>query len=141
MGCLDLWIILKSVDKMNLNSRQIECRHEIARIAKAMGVDPVWATAVAMVESSLGEAQVSQTGCVGVFQMSSIAMKDLHQEMAKQDDDVADIACGLAFLHLLLKRHGSIEKATEKFCSPADVSFYVPRVKSYMEVFSKEGGS
>lgn len=122
---------------MNLTSRQMECRHEIVRIAQAMGVDPVWATAVAMVESSLGEAQVSPTGCVGVFQMSSIAMKDLHQEMSKQNDDVADIACGLAFLHLLLKRHKTIEAATAKFCDPNDRDFYVNKVLGYMKVFEE----
>ena len=123
---------------MNLTTRQIECKHKIEQMCAAIGIDHVWPTAVAMVESSLGEAQVSPTGCRGVYQMSSIAMKDLWQEMAKQDDDVADIACGIAFLHLLFKRHGSIEKATEKFCDPNDRHFYLSRVLSYMEVFKGE---
>jgi len=100
-----------------------------------MGLDPAWALAVAMVESSLGEKQKSPTGCRGVFQMSAIAMKDLLQEMEKQDDDLIDIACGLAFLHLLLKRHKTMEAATAKFCDPNDRDFYVSRVVNYMEVF------
>lgn len=59
--------------------------------------------------------------------------------MAKQDDDIADIACGLAFLHLLKKRHGSIEAATEKFCDPNDRHFYLSKVIAYMDVFKQEG--
>jgi hypothetical protein len=116
----------------------MECRHNINRIAKTMGVDPVWATSIAMVESSLGEHQKSPTGCKGVFQMSSIAMKDLLEEMVKSDDDLIDIACGLAFLHLLLKRHGSIELATQRYCDPADRSFYLSKVLGYMQVFKEE---
>lgn len=121
---------------MRLLERQILTKQKIERVALALGVDPAWAVAVAMVESSLGDNQKSPTGCKGVFQMSSIAMKDLLQEMEKADDDTIDIACGLSFLHLLLKRHGSIEAATAKFCDPKDRSFYVPRVMEYKEVFA-----
>ena len=70
--------------------------------------------------------------------MSSIAMKDLSQEMAKYDDDLIDIVCGIAFLYLLLRRHKTIEEATAKFCDPADRSFYVNKVMSYMKVFNQE---
>lgn len=121
---------------MNLLTKQIETKNKIIKIATAMGVDPLWPVSIAMTESSLGERQKSPTGCVGVFQMSSIAMKDLLQEMKKSDDDVIDIACGLAFLHLLLKRHKTIELATEHFCNPYDINFYVPRVLDYMKEFS-----
>lgn len=117
---------------MNLTPRQREVLAKIRAGAVAMGLDPAWCAAVAMTESSLGESQKSATGCRGVFQMSGIAMKDLLQEMEKRDDDLIDIACGLAFLHLLLRRHGSIEAATAKFCDPADRDFYVERVKGYM---------
>ena len=120
---------------MNLTQRQVETKAKIVKIAEAIGVDPIWATSIAMVESSLGEYQRSATGCKGVFQMSSIAMKDLLQEMEKLDDDIIDITCGLTFLHLLLKRHKTIEHATEHFCDPNDRSFYLPRVMNYMEVF------
>jgi hypothetical protein len=123
---------------MNLLTKQIEVKEKITRIATAMGVDPVWAVSVAMVESSLGMNQKSPTGCKGVFQMSGIAMKDLLQEMEKADSERIDIACGLAFLYLLLKRHKTIEAATAKFCDPNDRNFYVSRVINYMEVF-KEG--
>jgi hypothetical protein len=120
---------------MNLLPRQTETMEKIRAVATALGVDPLWAIAVAMTESSLGEHQVSPTGCKGVFQMSSIAMKDLLQEMEKADDDMIDIACGVTFLRLLLKRHGTIEAATAKYCDPNDRSFYVSRVINYMEVF------
>ena len=120
---------------MNLLARQTEIMERIRKGAVAMGLDPAWCVAVAMTESSLGERQKSPTGCRGVFQMSGIAMKDLLQEMEKQDDDIVDIACGLAFLHLLLKRHKTVEAATAKFCDPNDRDFYVSRVVNYMEVF------
>jgi membrane-bound lytic murein transglycosylase MltF len=120
---------------MNLLPRQIETKEKIRKVAAVLGINPAWAVSVAMVESSLGEKQKSPTGCRGVFQMSSIAMKDLLQEMEKADDDLVDIACGLAFLRLLLKRHGTVEKATARFCDPDDRSFYVSKVINYMEVF------
>ena len=119
---------------MNLLESQKETAAKIERVAVALGVDPVWCKAVAMVESSLGIHQKSPTGCRGVFQMSSIAMKDLLLEMEKADDDLIDIACGVAFLHLLRKRHKTIEAATAKFCDPKDRGFYVDKVKQYMEV-------
>lgn len=120
---------------MNLLTRQSEVMARIRRVAEAIGINPEWAVAVAMVESSLGMNQKSPTGCKGVFQMSGIAMKDLLQEMEKSDDDLVDIACGCAFLWLLLKRHGSIAAATAKFCDPADRDFYVDKVMGYMKVF------
>uniref|UniRef100_A0A6M3K694 Putative transglycosylase n=1 Tax=viral metagenome TaxID=1070528 RepID=A0A6M3K694_9ZZZZ len=122
---------------MNLIIEQIDNKNKITAIAKVLGVDPVWATAIAMVESSLGTNQRSPTGCKGVFQMSSIAVKDLLQEMEKNDDDLIDIACGIAFLHLLLKRHKSIEEATAHFCDPADRGFYVDKVLAYMKIFKQ----
>jgi hypothetical protein len=120
---------------MNLLTRQAETRDKIRAVATAIGVKPEWVIAVAMVESSLGVNQKSPTGCRGVFQMSAIAMKDLLIEMEKADDDLIDIACGVAFLHLLLRRHKTIEAATAKFCDPKDRDFYVSRVINYMEVF------
>jgi hypothetical protein len=70
--------------------------------------------------------------------MSSIAMKDLLKEMEKTDDDIIDITCGLAFLHLLLKRFKTIEEATRHFCDPNDKDFYIKRVFDYMKEFSNE---
>lgn len=122
---------------MNLLPKQIEVRDKIVKIATAMGVDPLWAVSVAMVESSLGMHQKSPTGCKGVFQMSRIAMTDLLQEMEKADSERVDIACGVAFLYLLLGRHKTIEAATAKFCDPNDRGFYVSKVLGYMEVFKQ----
>lgn len=120
---------------MNLIEKQTETKKKIRAIAPFFGLDPLWPIAVAMTESSLGLAQKSPTGCRGVFQMSTIAMKDLLQEMEKNDDDLIDIACGCAFLYLLLKRHGSIEAATAKFCDPKDREFYIKRMLDYMRTF------
>ena len=111
-----------------LTQRQIETKVKIEFFAKLFGIDPKWAVAIATIESSLGEHQKSSTNCLGVFQMSSIAMKDLLQNMETLDDDLVDIVCGIAFLRLLLRRHGSIKKATEHYCDPNDRHFYVSRV-------------
>lgn len=121
-----------------MNTKQRETRAKIKEVARLVGVDPAWAVAVALTESSLGVNQKSPTGCRGVFQMSLIAMKDLLQEMEKADDDMVDICCGVLFLRLLLSRHKSIEAATAKYCDPKDVSFYVPKVMGLMKAASDE---
>jgi hypothetical protein len=121
---------------MNLTVKQKETIEKIKTVAPLIDIDPAWACAVAMVESSLGEHQLSPTGCKGVFQMSMIAMKDLHQLMQQEDDDFVDIACGMLFLRLLLKRWGSIKDATAHFCDPNDRDFYVDKVNEYMKVFA-----
>ena len=122
---------------MKLSTKQLETKTKIELVARLLEIDPAWATAIAMVESSLGVNQVSKTGCLGVFQMSSIAMKDLLQQMRNNDEDVIDIVCGVLFLRLLLKRHKTIEKATERYCDPNDRHFYFEKVKGYMEVFKQ----
>lgn len=123
---------------MNLLAKQIEVKDKIIRIATAMEVDPVWAVAVAMVESSLGMHQKSPTGCRGVFQMSRIAMMDLLQEMETNNSERVDIACGVAFLYLLLGRHKTIKAATEHFCDPKEKAVYVTKMLGYMKVFQEE---
>jgi len=105
----------------------------IEQLAAIVGIDPKWAVAVAMVESSLGLHQKSPTGARGVFQMTSIAMKDLLWSMEARDDDMVDMLCGVAFLWLLYKRHKSIEEATMRYCDPKDRTFYWQRVKNFME--------
>ena len=125
--------MLDNVDMIELTKKQIEVKEGIEFFAKIFGIDPKWAIAVAMTESSLGTKQVSPTGCSGVFQMSTIAMKDLLVTMKLIDDELVDIACGIAFLRLLLKRWKSIEEATKHFCDPKDRDFYIDRVKHFME--------
>jgi hypothetical protein len=120
---------------MNLSQQQLNTKDKIIQMAKVFGLDSVWVASIAMAESSLGKNQLSHTFCKGVFQMSSIAMKDLLQEMGRQDDDLIDIACGVAFLYLLLRRHKTIENATGHFCDPNDIKFYIPKVLDYMKVF------
>ena len=120
---------------MNLSKKQTETKDKIESIAKLLGLDPSWAVAVAMVESSLGEHQRSPTGCRGVFQMSNIAMKDLLISMESNDDDMVDIMCGVLFLRLLLKRWRTWEGAISHFCDPYDWTFYLDRVNDYREQF------
>jgi len=125
---------------MTLNDKQLETKSKIESLSSIINIDPVWAVSIAMVESSLGLFQKSHTSCRGVFQMSSIAMKDLLLEMENIDDDLVDLLCGMLFLRLLLQRHGSIEKATSHFCDPDDRSFYINKVFDYMKEFSNERG-
>jgi len=125
---------------MNLDARQLETLAKIRVIAKVLDVDPDWAAAVAMVESALGKYQLSKTGAKGVFQMTSIAMKDLLLEMQKADDDMGDILCGVLFLRLLLKRWKTEEGATEHFCDPKDRGFYLERVKKFKDELSGISG-
>ncbi len=120
---------------IKLNAEQLANKEIIEQVAAIVGIDPAWALAVAMMESSLGLNQKSPTGCCGVFQMSSIAMKDLLQEMEKNDDEIIDILCGVAFLWLLYKRHGNIEAAMLRYCDPKDREFYWKRVQDYMAEF------
>ena len=60
---------------------------KIKAFAPQLGVDPSWAAAIAMTESSLGINQLSPTGARGVFQMTSIAMKDLLQAHGVDAED------------------------------------------------------
>lgn len=122
---------------MILNDKQQETLAKVRVAAKVLDVDPDWVAAVAMVESALGKYQLSKTGAKGVFQMTSIAMKDLLQEMQKSDDDMIDILCGVLFLRLLLKRWKTEEQATAHFCDPADKGFYIDRMKKYMKEFKE----
>ena len=116
-----------------MTPRQLDTKTKIETVSALFGIDPKWAVAVAMTESSLGESQKSPTGCRGVFQMSQIAMKDLLAEMEQKDDDLIDIVCGVAFLRLLLKRWKTVAGATIRFCDPKDRDFYLQRVLGYME--------
>lgn len=120
---------------MDLSQKQIETKTRIETFARLLGVDPVWATAVAMTESSLGEFQESPTHARGVFQMTSIAMKDILYAMSESNDDWDDILCGLIFLRILIKRWKTWEEATRHFCDPADRKFYVDRVRHFMSLF------
>ena len=122
---------------MVLNQKQIETKTKIELLANLFNVPPKWAVAVAMVESSLGLNQVSPTGCSGVFNMSSIAMRDLMYLMRNDDDDLVDIVCGLLFLKLLMKRWGIVEKAIEHFCDPKDKPFYLSKVRDYMSLLGE----
>lgn len=118
---------------MKLSARQWEVAELIREVARIAGIDKNWSVAHGMVESSLGVNRRSPTGAKGVFGMTSIAMKDLLQEM--ENDDTIAILCGVAFLKLLHDRHGEYRDATLKYCDPKDRDFYWARVKDYWEKF------
>ncbi len=120
---------------MNLNQKQLQVKGTIEAFSALQHIDPAWAVSIAFAESSLGINQLSPTGCKGVFGMSSIAMKDLLQAMTQGDDEIVDISCGGAFLHVLLDRFKSIEVATAHYCDPRDRQFYVKRVLDNMKEF------
>lgn len=119
-----------------MNANQQRVKERIEYYARMLDVDPAWAAAIAMTESSLGEARISPTNCRGIFQMSSIAMEDLRLQMGAAGDDDLEILCGLLFLRLLYRRWGSIEEATNHYCDPADRGFYLDRVRNYMRSFA-----
>lgn len=123
---------------MELTAEQKKAKCLIEKVWSAIGMYSPWPVAVAMTESSLGVNQKSPTGAKGVFQMTSIAMKDLLLEMENKNDDVVDILCGTAFLYLLLKRWGTIEEATAHYCDPKDRDFYVERVMNYIKLLTEE---
>lgn len=112
---------------------------KIINMARYFGVDPAWALAIAEVESSMGQNQLSPTGAKGVFQITSIAMQDLLLAMKAKDDDMIDIACGVLFLRLLKKRWGTIEKATSHYCDPKDRHFYVSKVMTLIKEREENG--
>jgi len=118
---------------MYLNQEQQVNKETIEKIADIVGIDPKWALAVSMTESSLGLHRISPTGAKGLFQMTSIAMKDLLLEM--ENDNMVGTLCGIAFLWLLYKRHHSVEDATLKYCDPNDRHFYWKRVEKFVEEF------
>lgn len=120
---------------MNLTRKQAVTKTKIEIFANLLNINPAWATSIALLESALGEFQKSPTGARGVFQMTTIAMKDLLWDMEKSDDDTGDILCGILFLRLLLKRHGDIENATLHYCDPNDRYFYLDQIKAYMKEF------
>lgn len=122
-----------------MTPHQEKVKAQITALAMIYELPISWPLAIAEQESGLGENQLSPTGAKGVFQMTRIAMFDLLQEMVRRDDDWIDISCGLLFLRLLLKRHGSIEAATAKYCDPKDRSFYVPAVLEKIKKYEYGG--
>jgi len=121
---------------MKLSQQQLEIKSLIEQTTLAIGDDPILSVAVALVESSLGLQLKSPTGAKGVFQLTSIAMKDLLQEMDKKGNEIIGILCGLAFIHLLIKRHGTVEEVVRHYCNPDDYDFYIMRIKNYMKELS-----
>ena len=124
---------------MKLSEKQKSIKSLIEQAAALAVIDPAWACAVAMTESSLGGNQVSHTGARGVFQNTRISMLDLLMKMGDKTNvgDKIGILAGVSFLALLLSRWGSEDEAIRHFCDPKDVMFYLPRVKKLKDEFGK----
>lgn len=131
--------LLSAADALGIAPLPDSTKDKIKIFSRLFGVDPAYALAVAKVESNMGKYQRSHTGARGVYQMTTIAMRDLWLEMEKQDDDIVDIAIGILFLRLLKQRWGTEEVGIHYFCDPKDRNFWVPKVKIEMEKYRKEG--
>lgn len=114
-----------------MTEQQEKIALKVVEIANFFGIDPAWLLALCETESSMGINNLSPTGAKGPFGMTSIAMKDLHQEMVRKP--LIGIACGAAFASVLYDRWETIPRATEHFCNPADRAFYGNRVAAAMD--------
>lgn len=110
----------------------------IFKVCKAVGVDPAVAMAISEIESQHGMYRQSPTGARGVFQMTSIAMKDLLIEMAEPDRQALGICCGVAFIRLLMTRHEDELTAISKYCDPDDREWYPEKVLRLAEKYRRE---
>ena len=106
---------------------------KIREVCELVGISTTLALAIAEVESTMGKNQLSKTGARGVFQMTSIAMKDLLQEMEKKDDDWIDIMCGVLYLRVLLRRWKDVETAVKKYCDSEVRDDYWAKVSAAMD--------
>jgi len=107
--------------------------NKIKLFSAIFSLDPVLSLSVAHVESSMGKNQLSPTGAKGVFQMTTIAMKDLLNEMEKHDDDLIDISAGCAFLRTLKRRWGMPENIVKHYCDPKEQEKYWKKVQIAMD--------
>ncbi len=96
---------------MILNQKQEEVKDLIERVCKAINFSKNWPLAIAMTESSLG---------------------------LKQDDEIIDVLCGIAFIYLLMKRWGTWKGVVDHFCDPKDRDFYWNRVNGYINQYLQE---
>ena len=118
---------------------QEEIKKAIFDIAKIVDVDPALAMAIAKIESGFGFQQKSKTGARGIFQMTSIAMKDLLLYMESHTDDIVDILVGLAFLKVLSTRWNKDEqRIAEKYCDPKDRDWYPAKALELAETYRRE---
>lgn len=117
---------------------QEEVKKAIFEICRIVGVDPAIAMAVSHVESSHGAHLKSPTGALGVFQMTSMAMKDLHLEMATPGKEIIGVCAGICFLFLLIGRHKDELTVLQKYCDPKDRPWYPAKVLGLAEKYRKE---
>jgi hypothetical protein len=132
---------IEEATREHIPENDLTIENRIILVARLLGVDPNWCLAVAQVESAMGKHQLSPTGAKGIFQMTSIAMKDLLLEMENKHSywkEWIDICNGILFLGLLKIRWKTKKDATNHYCDPNDRSFYWPKVAVLMEKFSND---
>lgn len=106
----------------------------IRKVCLAVGFPEPLAVAVAQVESAMGRYQKSPTGARGVFQLTSIAFKDMMESLTSTErHERTDILCGVAFLCLLQDRWEGIEAIVSHFCDPAEKEAYWKKVQYLLE--------
>lgn len=108
---------------------------EIARIVK---VDPAICLAISEIESTHGLHLKSPTGALGIFQMTTIAMKDLHMSMVTPGLEINGILAGVGFWNVLKTRHKDDEKAVAKYCDPKDRDWYIKKTLDLASEYRKE---
>lgn len=91
------------------------------------------AVAIAQVESAMGKYLLSRTGARGIFQLTSIAMRDMLEAMARPKHERTGILCGLAFLCLLQDRWTDLDTIVRHYCDPDEKEAYLAKVHEFME--------
>lgn len=115
-----------------------EVHGKIATAARAMGVDPRLAQAVAMAESGMDQNAVSPTGAVGVMQLMPETAAALGVDPTALDDNIRG---GVTYLQQLMARfHGNTAYALAAYnAGPGAVEQYhgVPPYRETQEYVSK----
>lgn len=102
---------------------------KIRAICKIVEFPEDLAVAIAKVESAMGKYILSPTGAKGIFQLTSIAMKDMLQVMAEHKYERTAILCGIGFLCLLQDRWMDAQEIVFHFCDPAEKDAYWKKIQ------------
>jgi hypothetical protein len=122
---------------MSLTQKQTEIFNLCKDHAIWLGIDPSWALAIADQESTFGLNLISPTGARGIYQDTTIAMKDILEFIGHDNEAAykASIAVGQSELLVLLTRWHDIEIATSHYCDPKVKAQYVASVMSKIKQY------
>lgn len=103
---------------------------KIRAICEIMGFSGDLAVAVATVESAMGKYIISPTNARGLFQLTSIALKDMLQAMGLERHERVAMLCGIAFLCLLQDRWGDDPRTiVGHYADPAEKEAYWKKIQ------------